>query len=242
MAESDEFDEFEKMHRELTSAEREQFEASFKSFKEGPHNRSSHSSFDDTPSAATRASTPFVPTIIDYYNWVLYTSDFIKFAMNQMKTQDGLFALYNKIQEHYDKIPNQAKIPKPPDEKTTDFPMTDILSDTNYKLISHETELVSRLSYCLSSLDLMCGILYSYNNGIYIDYSLKMKEWLRMILVVIQTPQPSSKQQRYTGKKQQPPSKKQQPLSKKQQPSSKTGGKSRRRHRKTKRKPYSRRR
>ena len=136
---------------------------------------------DNTRSAPKRASAPFVPTITHYHSWVLYTTNFIKFAMNQMKTQDGLLALYNKIQEHYDKIPNQAKTPKPPDEKTTDFPMTDILSDTNYIQISNETELVSHLSYCLSSLDLMCQALLSNNSDIYNIYNKILSGWLTMI-------------------------------------------------------------
>jgi hypothetical protein len=203
-------DEFEKMHAKLTPAEIKLFSDDL--FKD---NDDSHLS----SSASKIAPTPFVPTIINYNSWVLYTNYFIRFAMNQMKTQDGLLALYNKIQEHYNKIqakiPNQAKISKPPDETTTDFPIADILSDANYEQITDETALVSHLSYCLSSLDLMCQALYSSNNDIYNNYIKILSGWLRMIYKEYET-------------RQQPPSKK--------------GGKSRRRHRKTKRKPYSRRR
>lgn len=199
---------------------------------EGAYRQPSPSPFDDTPSAPKGASTTNILYIQNktYYDTAVHhTYKVIEDAIKKIKTYDGLFALYKVILKHYNSIQNHSIIPDPPDETTTDF-TSDIFSDENYRQIMDETELIAIVNRCLSSLYTMCSILYSYNNGIYIDYSLKMNDWLRMILRQIQHQRPPSTKSTI-HKKQQPPSKK-----------AKKGGKSRRRHRKTKRKPYSRRR
>jgi hypothetical protein len=167
---------------------------------------------DINPEEASIMESSYIPTETDYKAAVLQTHKVIKYAMDKLETSDGLLALYNTILQHYNSIQNHAKIPEPPDEKTTGVPLTSILSDTNYKKITDEILLVSHIDKLLLLLDDMCGKIKIRN--IYPDYSLKMNGWLRMII-----------------DRQQPPSKK-----------AKKGGKSRRRHRKTKRKQYSRRR
>jgi hypothetical protein len=254
-------DEFEKMHAKLTPAEIKRFSDEFEKmdaklqaelndfmmnqkkthvkqkkthvkltptdivFPDDFFNDDSHLS-SSAPEGASTTNRLYIQNKTDYDTAVRHTHEVIEDAIKKIKTSGGLLALYKVILKHYNSILNHSRIPDPPDEKTTDF-TSDIFSDENYRQIMDESVLITIVNKCLSSLYTMCVILYPSNNGIYIDYSLKMNEWLRMILEKNQTQQLPSK----TPK-----------IYKKQQPSSKKGGKSRSRHRKTKRKPYSRRR